>query len=208
MGCVLTQTCVPPGDDACLEAECEENLIVTGKHWCALTQTCFEQGDQSCDKAYCELESESTGFKWCELTGTCVAPGDDACLEAECEENSVSTGYHWCALTQICFPPGDRECDKAYCELESESTGFSSCVSESVCREKRKGRKEGRKMATTAASKTTEEDVRKKANYTTVYSFDTDIPCKSRTSHTIHSICLFLSLSPINLSVTVTSKFI
>mmetsp|Transcript_16849 Transcript_16849/g.18990 ORF Transcript_16849/g.18990 Transcript_16849/m.18990 type:complete len:620 (-) Transcript_16849:535-2394(-) len=125
--CVLTQTCVPPGDDACLEAECEENSIVTGKHWCALTQTCFEQGDQSCDKAYCELESESTGFTWCALTGTCVAPGDDACLEAACEENSVSTGYHWCALTQICFPPGDRECDKAYCELESESTGFSWC---------------------------------------------------------------------------------
>mmetsp|Transcript_60246 Transcript_60246/g.69216 ORF Transcript_60246/g.69216 Transcript_60246/m.69216 type:complete len:661 (-) Transcript_60246:372-2354(-) len=125
--CVLTQTCVPPGDDACLEAECEENSIVTGKHWCALTQTCFEQGDQSCDKAYCELDSENTGYTWCELTGTCVAPGDDACLEAACEENSVSTGYHWCALTQICFPPGDRECDKAYCELESESTGFSWC---------------------------------------------------------------------------------
>merc|ERR1712238_472512 len=48
--CVLTQTCVAPGDDACLEAECEENSVSTGYHWCALTQICFPPGDRECDK--------------------------------------------------------------------------------------------------------------------------------------------------------------
>mmetsp|Transcript_9174 Transcript_9174/g.10480 ORF Transcript_9174/g.10480 Transcript_9174/m.10480 type:complete len:590 (+) Transcript_9174:121-1890(+) len=78
--CVLTQTCVPPGDDACLEAECEENSVSTGYHWCALTQICFPPGDRECDKAYCELESESTGFSWCDLLEKCLPPTEDCVL--------------------------------------------------------------------------------------------------------------------------------
>jgi len=63
-------------------------------------------------------------------------------------------------------------------------------------------------MATTTASKTTEEDVRKKANYTTVYSFDTETMQVTYVAHDSLYLSLSLSLSDKSVSVTVTSKFI
>mmetsp|Transcript_40120 Transcript_40120/g.45831 ORF Transcript_40120/g.45831 Transcript_40120/m.45831 type:complete len:101 (+) Transcript_40120:154-456(+) len=63
-------------------------------------------------------------------------------------------------------------------------------------------------MATTAASKTTEEDVRKKANYTTVYSFDTETMQVTYVAHDSFYLSLSFSLSDKSVSVTVTSKFI
>jgi len=57
-------------------------------------------------------------------------------------------------------------------------------------------------MATTTASKTTEEDVRKKANYTTVYSFDTETMQVTYVAHDPFYLSLSLSLSPINLSLS------
>jgi len=50
-------------------------------------------------------------------------------------------------------------------------------------------------MATTTASKTTEEDVRKKANNTTVYSFDTETMQVTYVAHDPFYLFLSLSLS-------------
>merc|ERR1712238_291601 len=103
--CTLTQTCVPPGDDSCLEAKCEQN---SNNSWCVLLQTCVAPDDDSCLKANCEQDNSSTGYEWCTLTQTCVAPGDDSCKKAECALLR-STDYVWCTAAQQCLRFADCE---------------------------------------------------------------------------------------------------
>merc|ERR1712238_233466 len=125
--CSLTQTCVAPGDDACLKANCEKNSSSTGYKWCPETRTCDAPGSDACEKANCEKDSGSTGYKWCTVTGTCDAPGSDACEKAECEQNSGSNGFSWCAATQTCDAPGSDSCEKAECEKNTGSDGYKWC---------------------------------------------------------------------------------
>jgi len=148
--CTLTQTCVAPGDDACLKANCEKNSSSTGYKWCpetrtcdapdsdaceiaacpgpwcAILRTCDPPGD-ACEKATCEQNSGSNGFSWCAATQTCVAPGDDSCLIANCEQDSGSTGYKWCTVTRTCDAPGSDACEKAECEKNTGSDGYKWC---------------------------------------------------------------------------------
>merc|ERR1712238_61727 len=148
--CTLTQTCVAPGDDACLKANCEKNSSSTGYKWCpetrtcdapnsdaceiaacpgpwcAILRTCDPPGD-ACEKATCEQNSGSNGFSRCAATQTCVAPGDDSCLIANCEQDSGSTGYTWCTVTRTCDAPGSDACEKAECEKNTGSDGYKWC---------------------------------------------------------------------------------